>query len=1179
MITLGLDIGSNSVGSAWVDTEKKTIQLGVSVFPAGVDETDTKRGSPVNQKRREKRSQRRSLARRAARKRAVRLLLIEAGLLPNDPAKLAEFFQLNPWTLRRDALQRALTPHEFGRVLVHLNQRRGAVGIETDPEDPEEGQVKEAIDRVRKLMLDHKAKTFGQFIADLADQRKHSVGENGKFFHDPIRNRQYRLAADQQLYADRPMIRDEFRILWETQRSKDSPLAKLLTDDLRKKLDDPVEDDTWRHKGAMFGQRRTYWDSGTLGRCDLEPTDHRCSLADMYAQEFRVIETVNNIRIEERGKSPQPLDAGQRDNVIAALRKQKTGSVATVRKALGIDKKSVKEFYSLNIERDEDREINTDWFYREIIHGVFTEQLWKQLTETQNDSINRAILKFDPDTAAHADRLRDGARKWWGLSADAAEALVAAWKSRPKLDKRLKLSRKAIVNLLPYMNRFDETNNRWPTQIEARQQFIEDGENGATVEQRRSYALNASRLTKSDRRFIKKHPDLLPPAPMLANPVVRKAVHEVRRHITGYIRKFGRKPDRIVIELTRSAKQSEKVRNNILSNNRKREKERKDIEAEFKDFVTPNNPMHRIVDRVRLWNEQKHRSAYSDTPISREMVGKGTDLEIDHIVPISRSQDNGFNNKVLCFRSENRDKTNETAREWIERKGDFAVLEQRLAHLEQTNPRKWENLHRAALDPNDPKAREDWANSQLTDTAYAATQVGSYLAEALYGGERDGKRRVFFTKGSYTAILRRDWQLIDEGNKNRGDHRHHAIDAVPIALTDPQIIQDLSRHAEEQEKAKAKLGKWPQRKPLDTPWGSTDDFRAQVIALRDQLTVSHRPVKRKVSGFLHKEDLWGVVDEAEGIFRIRCQVKDLNAKMLRMPVEESDDEVRKRLMAEFIKKGATEKEARKKAKDVVESGEFKRKLIDPSLGKGGLVRDWGIRKNIRDCLESNGINPDDFSPKTMADFAATGKLKMPSGVPIKSVITIAPISGPVKIAVKDPYTRKQAVNPRTGQPLFRFHISRNNHHMEILEDIETGEWSGEVVTVFQATQRIRPSRRPDGTPGKPQPAVDRSDRDGKRFVMSISEGEALYMRHPKTGDVGYFVVFKLKPARAYFIHHWDARRSIFEKDENGKDIPGTKREEIDMTPGDLKNLGPEPGKPPVKVRVDPLGQVRPLHHD
>jgi CRISPR-associated endonuclease Csn1 len=70
-ISLGLDIGSNSVGSAWVDTETRIVEMAVSVFPAGVEESEAKRGNPVNQKRRAKRQQRRSLARRSRRKRRL----------------------------------------------------------------------------------------------------------------------------------------------------------------------------------------------------------------------------------------------------------------------------------------------------------------------------------------------------------------------------------------------------------------------------------------------------------------------------------------------------------------------------------------------------------------------------------------------------------------------------------------------------------------------------------------------------------------------------------------------------------------------------------------------------------------------------------------------------------------------------------------------------------------------------------------------------------------------------------------------------------------------------------------------------------------------------------------------------------------------------------------------------
>ena len=163
MKLLGLDIGTNSVGSAWVDTYSKIIQLGVSVFPAGVEESEEKRGAPKNQARRNKRSSRRNLRRRAKRKRRLRKLLIEVGLLPNDPEEQRKIFgprrkgedfdleKWNPWRLRREGLERELCPYEFGRILVHLNQHRGALGFDVEVGD--EGKIKESIDHVRIELL------------------------------------------------------------------------------------------------------------------------------------------------------------------------------------------------------------------------------------------------------------------------------------------------------------------------------------------------------------------------------------------------------------------------------------------------------------------------------------------------------------------------------------------------------------------------------------------------------------------------------------------------------------------------------------------------------------------------------------------------------------------------------------------------------------------------------------------------------------------------------------------------------------------------------------------------------------------------------------------------------------------------------------------------------------------
>jgi CRISPR-associated endonuclease Csn1 len=132
MRLLGLDIGTNSVGSAWIDTEKKLIQLGDSVFPAGVEESDRKRGAPKNQARRTSRQRRRNVDRRADRKHHIRRFLSEKGWMPQGNSEQQNWLGMNPWILRKEGLERELSPYEFGRIILHLAQRRGAFGFDED---------------------------------------------------------------------------------------------------------------------------------------------------------------------------------------------------------------------------------------------------------------------------------------------------------------------------------------------------------------------------------------------------------------------------------------------------------------------------------------------------------------------------------------------------------------------------------------------------------------------------------------------------------------------------------------------------------------------------------------------------------------------------------------------------------------------------------------------------------------------------------------------------------------------------------------------------------------------------------------------------------------------------------------------------------------------------------------
>ena len=169
---------------------------------------------------------------------------------------------------------------------------------------------------------------------------------------------------------------------------------------------------------------------------------------------------------------------------------------------------------------------------------------------------------------------------------------------------------------------------------------------------------------------------------------------------------------------------------------------------------------------------------------------------------------------------------------------------------------------------------------QLTDTGYIAQATGEYL-RCLF----DKDHHVLGLKGQLTAELRWQWGLdtileelpdspawqvkdsnkLRAGEKNRADHRHHAIDAVVVALTNRSRLQQLS---ESMKRGGAKA----HGEVLEDPW---PNFREGVVDAIKQVNVSHR-VERKVTGKLHEETLYGPTRVA-GEWVLRKPVINLSA--------------------------------------------------------------------------------------------------------------------------------------------------------------------------------------------------------------------------------------------------------------------------------------------------------------
>jgi CRISPR-associated endonuclease Csn1 len=132
--------------------------------------------------------------------------------------------------------------------------------------------------------------------------------------------------------------------------------------------------------------------------------------------------------------------------------------------------------------------------------------------------------------------------------------------------------------------------------------------------------------------------------------------------------------------------------------------------------------------------------------------------------------------------------------------------------------------------------------------------------------------------GQVTAHLRRLWGLNhilgDTGEKNRADHRHHAVDALVVACAHPGVTQKLSRYWQMKDDPRSAGAQKPQ---LDPPW---ENIRADAEKAVAEVIVSHR-VRKKVSGPLHDEKPFGN-SPYSGTYSKRVAVEDLSLATLQI---------------------------------------------------------------------------------------------------------------------------------------------------------------------------------------------------------------------------------------------------------------------------------------------------------
>ena len=160
--TLGIDVGTNSLGLTWLETETldekrrkiNKLESYVHIFPEGVLNLGQGKGKELskNASRRQARSMRKQNNRTKLRKEHLLKALAQYDMLPFKPlieqhtyATLTQtdafkaWAQISPYPLRAKGVKEKLELDEIGRVLYHLAQRRGyALLKESDPSEEQD---------------------------------------------------------------------------------------------------------------------------------------------------------------------------------------------------------------------------------------------------------------------------------------------------------------------------------------------------------------------------------------------------------------------------------------------------------------------------------------------------------------------------------------------------------------------------------------------------------------------------------------------------------------------------------------------------------------------------------------------------------------------------------------------------------------------------------------------------------------------------------------------------------------------------------------------------------------------------------------------------------------------------------------------------------------------------------
>lgn len=829
MKILGFDIGVTSIGWAYVEDDELK-DCGVRIFTKA---ENPKTGESLALPRREARSARRTLARRKVRLNAIkRLLCKEFGFnledyLSND-GELPRAYQTSkdtksPYELRTLALEQKLEPKDLARVILHIAKHRGYGNKHAkNSNDDESGKVKKAISANEKIIKEKGYQSVGEYFYKEFYQNGLNVRNKGENYKHCI---------------SQGKLKEELEKIFKRQKAKGFPFSnntyKSMERDENNKYKE-VDFETAIMEIAFY-QRDLKDFSDKVGFCIFFEDKKRASKESLSAKEFialtRIINTLKNIG----DKIKQVYDKEKIQEILNFVLDEGAISYAKLREFLKLDEKVLFRDTRLSYEK-----------------GIKEAEKVKFIEFKELKKLKKALGgSFEGLERKHIDEI---AKKITLIkSKENLKKELEAYIEENQLEQRLN-------KCLEHLSELDFSRHI-NLSLEALEKILPFMRNGLGYDEAVEKAgLQEHRKHKEKGAFLTPLKDY---EPYLANPVVARALSQYRKILNALIKKY-EKVHKIHIEFTREAKLNKKEKKEKEKEQRENFNINKDMKDECEKLgLLPINGKNIL--KMKLWREQEEYCVYSGEKITIDHLKDPTMLEIDHIYPRSRSFDDSYMNKVLCFTKENREKINKTP---FEAFGSNKEKWEKIVSFVQKLPyKKRKRILNTHFDQTGFIARN------LNDTGYIARLARQWTNHSLdflplsenevsIAGEKGSKKHIEVISGSITAMLRHYWGL---GDKDRNTHLHHAIDAVIIAYTNAKMIKAFADYRKTSEQNKAKLyakeieeSEYEKQKAFHK--SQVGVFRQKVLEKVNTIFVS-KPPRKKARGALHEETFYSFNDK------------------------------------------------------------------------------------------------------------------------------------------------------------------------------------------------------------------------------------------------------------------------------------------------------------------------------